>query len=384
MLQCPHFPRCGGCSTLNIPYEEQLVAKRSLLHKLFAQHTNVIPPVVASPQTVYYRHKVQLPFGIAGKGASFRPTVGCYAVDSHAVVDQHTCLIQDRECSTIAWTIREWAVCTRLTVYNERSGQGFLRHIVLRKGAGTGEILIGLVTNGGRPDGSRNLSRLLLSMLKKKGIDEGRIAGVIQNVNTRHTNVVLGSEEHIWWGRPYIKELLGEWKYKIGMSTFFQVNPYQIPNLYNEVLRYITPGGRVIDGYCGVGSIALWISRKAALVRGIEENPLSVQAARTAAKLNNVANVSFIAGDAVDELFRSVRDGFTDIVLDPPRKGLAEGAVTAIRDSGVKRVIYVSCNPQTLLRDVLQLQPEFRLKSLQGVDMFPHTGHVEAVGVLER
>ena len=385
MINCPHFlPRCGGCSTLTTPYNEQLAAKHALLQELFLPLDATVPPVLKSPQTEYYRHKVQLPFGTSGKGAVLRPTIGCYAVDSHKVIDQHTCRIQERDLSTIAWTLREWAVRTGLPVYSERTGNGFLRHVVLRKAAGTGEVLIGLVTNGGRIEGSRHLSRMLLSMLEKKSLSGSVVTGVVQSINTRLTNVVLGSEEQVWWGRPYIKEVLGEWRYKIGLSTFFQVNPFQTANLYNEVLRHIVPGSRVLDCYCGVGSIALWISRKAALVQGVEENPVSVQAARTAARLNDATNVRFVAGDAETELHRSVREGFSCVVVDPPRKGLTESSIETIKNSGIGRVVYVSCNPQTLLRDVRLLQSEFRLLSVQGVDMFPHTGHVEAVALLDR
>ncbi|MBN1760485.1 MAG: 23S rRNA (uracil(1939)-C(5))-methyltransferase RlmD [Chitinispirillaceae bacterium] len=385
MISCPHFPRCGGCSTLTTPYREQLNAKHALLRELFHPFTDTVPPVIGSPQSEYYRHKVQLPFGTAGRGSSMKPTVGCYSTDSHHVVDQHACRIQDRDLSTIAWTLRDWAVKTGLPVYNERTGNGFLRHVVLRKGAGTGEVLIGLVTSGGRIEGSRSVARLLLSMLGKKRLNDSTVVGIVQNVNTRRTNVVLGNEEYLWWGRPYLKELMGEWKYKIGISTFFQVNPFQTPNLYNEVLRYIEPGSRVIDCFCGVGSIALWISRKAAQVKGIEENPESIRAARTAAKLNGAENVQFITGDAEAQLCRTVREGYSCVVVDPPRKGLTEGSLAAINDSGINRVVYVSCNPQTLRRDVEQLQSaSFYLRSVQGVDMFPHTVHIEAVALLDR
>ncbi len=384
MPSCPHFPRCGGCTSLTTPYVEQLATKQHYLEQLFGSLTNTIPPVIGSPQTEYYRHKVQLPFGTGGKSTAKRPKLGCYATDSHTVVDQYTCRIQDRDLSTIAWTVREWAGKSGLPVYNERTGKGLLRHVVLRKGAGTGEVLIGLVTNGGRVDGSRNLARRLLSMLEKKPLSGCTVAGIVQSVNTRRTNVVLGTEEHIWWGRPYIKELLGAWRYKMELSTFFQVNPYQTPNLYNEVLRTIVPGSRVLDCYCGVGSIALWISRTAERVRGIEENHASVKAARTAAKINGADNVQFTTGDAETELCRGVTDGYPCVVVDPPRKGLTESSIAAVKNSGLDRIIYVSCNPQTLVRDVQLLHPEFHLTSLQGVDMFPHTAHIETVAVLER
>ena len=384
MKNCPHFPRCGGCSRLDVPYREQLSTKRQMLSDLFSRFDVPVSPVFPSPQHYYYRHKVQLPFGYAGRGTTGKPLLGCYATDSHRVVDQHHCLIQERELSIIAWTIRAWADRTGLSVYDERTGKGFLRHVLLRKGAGTGEVLVGLVTNGKRPEGSRQLARLLLSMIDDVSLKESAIVGIVQNVNLRHTNVVLGTEEHVWWGRTYIKELLGTWRYKISCSTFFQVNPFQTPRLYNEVKRHVPQHSRVVDYYCGVGSIALWISDKAAAVHGIEENRSAVQAARTASKLNDARNITFTPGDAGDALLHFSKEGFSCAVVDPPRKGIGSQQIKMLTSSRLERIIYVSCNPHTLKRDAKFLQHSFQLISLQGIDMFPHTDHCECVAVFDR
>jgi len=380
--RCPHFPACGGCTALNLPYSEQLGIKRRTLVDLFGGLTDSIPPLVATPQPYYYRHKVQLPFGYEGKKGGL--TLGCYALDSHKVVNQKTCLIQDRDCSTVAWSVRKWAKQTGMTVYNDRTAKGFLRHVLLRKAAATGEILVGLVTNGARIEGSRQLARLLLSTIEEESLSSGRVVGIVQNVNTRDTNVVLGNEEHIWWGRPFIKEKLGEWSFRIGLSTFFQINPFQTPALYNEVLRHIPSRARVLDCYCGVGSISLWISRAAESVAGIEENHSSVQAARVSASINKVKNVSFHVGDVSAELPRLSRQGYTCAVFDPPRKGLAPELPSIIASSSIERIIYVSCNPHTLRRDTELLAPSFRLVSIQGVDMFAHTDHIECVALFDR
>lgn len=381
---CIHFPACGGCSRLSVPYEEQLHAKQRTITDLFAPFTTTIHPIIPSPELYYYRHKVQLPFGFDGRGKAGRLTLGCYAVDSHHVVDQRMCLIQDRDCSKIAWTIREWAKHTGLSVFNERTRKGFLRHILLRKGNGTGEVLVGLVTNGGRPEGSRQLARLLLERLGNVRLQGSTIVGIVQNVNTRPTNVVLGNEEEVWWGRPYLKEVMGRWRYKIGLSTFFQVNPYQTSQLYNEVARHVSVEARVLDCYCGVGSIAFWVSEKAASVLGIEENRSAIRAARTGAAVNKAENVSFKAGDVAAEMSRYLQTGYTCAILDPPRKGLDQGLTHILTTSAIERIIYVSCNPQTLKRDIELLKPRYRLTSLQGFDMFPHTDHIECVAVLKR
>jgi 23S rRNA (uracil1939-C5)-methyltransferase len=381
---CNHFQKCGGCELLDKNYKDQLTIKHDLLNNLFWDWNIKIPPVIGSPQPYYYRHKVQLPFGEQRKGKQHNVILGCYGTDSHEVIDQNECHLQDPELSIIAWNIKKWAQETGLTVYNEKYHQGFLRHVLLRKGAGTGEILIGLVTNGERPEGSRFLSGKLLELINKNG-GTHKIVGIVQNVNTRKTNVVLGNREYIWWGRPYIKEKLGELKFKVGLSTFFQVNPYQTPNLYNQVFQNIPEKSRVIDLYCGVGSISLWISRQASKVFGIEENAASVQAARTAASLNGLRNVSFLAGD-VSELLSElvIKKDFDIAVVDPPRKGLDSEGVKMLTEAHLKRIIYVSCNPQSLCEDLKNLNGSYHLSSVTGVDMFPQTTHVECVAVLDK
>jgi 23S rRNA (uracil1939-C5)-methyltransferase len=381
---CCHFPQCGGCTILDKKYAFQLELKKGTLRTLFKDWEGIEPAIIKSPEQYFYRHKVQLPFSTIHSGKKDKIGLGCFARESHIVVDQKECFIQDKALTIVAYGIREWAEKARMTIYNEASGKGFLRHVLLRRGAGTAEILIGLVTNGGRPDGSRFLSKMLLDIVQARLGQMGTIVGIVQNVNTRDTNVVLGTIENVWWGRPYIKELLGSLKFKLEMSTFFQVNPYQTPNLYNEVLGHIPDDSRVLDLYSGVGSISLWLASKAKEVVGIEENKVSISAARTASSLNQIKNVRFVAGDVTELLPDYTRSGFECAVIDPPRKGIDKKSVDSIMGSTLKRLVYVSCNPQTLARDVALMQKKYRLVSLTGVDMFPHTDHIEAVGVLER
>lgn len=384
MAVCSHFPRCGGCSSIDKPYIEQCAAKDRNLHGLFAAYRLSIAPIIPSPQPRYYRHKVQLPFGTSGRTTGLKPTIGCYASDSHTVVDQSMCLVQDPDLSTIAWTVRDWARETHQSIYNEKTHRGFLRHIVLRKAAGTAEVLIGFVTNGGRPAGSRTYATRLLKMLAPRLSTGCSVVGIVQSVNTRDTNVVLGTEEHVWWGRPYIKEVLGNWRFKIELSTFFQVNPFQTPQLYNEVLRWVPQGAHVLDLYCGVGSISLWVCARAATVTGVEVNRTAIRAAQTAAKLNNVKNVTFSVGDAGVDSFLLAKDTYSVLIVDPPRKGLSNGMEKTVKASNLNRVIYVSCNPETLVRDITLLEPEFKLVAVQGIDMFPATDHIECVAILDR
>jgi 23S rRNA (uracil1939-C5)-methyltransferase len=382
---CPHFGRCGGCQCLDKSYDEQLKEKKERLQKIFEfAGFPAMPDIIPSPQIYHYRHKVQLPFGVKRAGKRPSLVLGCYANDSHEVVDQYVCLIQDEELSRIAWSVRDWARSAGLSVYDERSGKGILRHVLLRKGSGTGEILIGLVTNGSRPVGLRRLAADLLDAAQKalRG-SKSKIAGIVQNVNTRETNVVLGEQEFAWWGRPFIFEKLGPYRFRVGLQMFFQVNPCQTPRLYDEVVRWIENGPAVIDCYCGVGSLSLWIAGKSRIVLGIDENGASIAAAKRAAEANGARNVRFVKGDAGVEL-PVLMDGFDTVVFDPPRKGLEPEIIETLLACPLKRVIYVSCDAVALARDVKALLPAWKLVSLQGVDMFPHTNHLESVAVLDK
>jgi 23S rRNA (uracil1939-C5)-methyltransferase len=383
---CPHFGRCGGCRTLDKKYEDQLSEKKRIIEKLFlSAEISSLPDIIPSPQEFNYRHKVQLPFGVKKQGKRQLITLGCYANNTHEVVDQHACLVQDNELSKVAWSVRDWAQGSGLTVYNEKTGTGFLRHVLLRKAAGTGEILVGLVTNGPRPTGLRRLAGTLLEAIEKTSAGLGKkVVGIVQNVNMRDTNVVLGEQEFAWWGRPFLFEKLGTYRCKIGLSTFFQVNPFQTPRLYDEVLRWIEQGPAVLDVYCGVGGIALWVSKKSRTVTGIEEKGASIAAAKKAAEINGVRNVRFVKGDAAVLLPDLARQGYEVAIFDPPRKGLDPSIIAALLALPLKRAIYVSCSPESLARDVRALSPAWKLVSLQGVDMFPHTEHLECVAVLDR
>lgn len=382
---CRHFPRCGGCQTLHIPYSEQVAAKQRIVEDLFGDFRGVvIPSLLESPRETGYRHKVQLPFGTVREGKALRPVLGCYAEGSHEVVDQTECEVQDPALSRAAWAVRAWAQRERVPVYDERTGSGFLRHVLLRKGLSSGEILLGLVANGPRPPFYRNLLKTLLPSLSRalEGQD-GRIVGIVQDVNTRSTNVVLGGVEEPWWGRSFLKEKIGAHSFHVELSTFVQVNPYQTPRLYEEAARHVPEGGRVLDAYCGMGTITLWLAGKSREVVGVEENPRSIEAARAAARANSVRNVRFVRGDAAVELPRLAGDGWDAVVVDPPRSGLSPESLEALRSGSAARLVYVSCNPATLRRDA-ELLAGWRLSEVRGVDMFPQTSHVECVARFDR
>ncbi|MDB5047503.1 MAG: rlmD [Fibrobacteres bacterium] len=395
---CLHFPDCGGCQTLDQEYPAQLLRKEEELRLHFSDWKGLrIDPVLPSPRTEGYRHKVQLPFGLERRGAILEVTLGCYAAGSHVVVDQSECLVQDPGLSRIAWAVREWAIARKVPVYREDTGIGWLRHLLLRKGAGTGEILMGLVTNGSGP-GPRDLLPDLLQRCREalSGADGGgELVGVVQSLNAERTNVVLGGEEKLWWGRPRLREKLGPFFFPVGVSTFFQVNPFQTPRLYDLAAAGIPEGAAVLDLYSGIGSIALWASGRAGSVLGIEENPASVESAAQAAADNGIANVRFLAADVADALAKPERylgdaglpadaiSGADAVILDPPRKGMEPAVRDALAALAPSRIVYVSCNPATLARDARAMAGRYRLASLAPIDMFPHTRHVECVAVFD-
>ena len=384
---CRHFPRCGGCQILDVDYPEQLRRKQAdVLGHFAAWPAARIDPILPSPVLTGYRHKVQLPFGAGGGARGGKGvTLGCYAAGSHRVVDQEECLVQEPGLSRLAWGVRDWAQAQGLGIYREDTGKGLLRHLLLRRGAATGEILLGLVTNGPWPDAQERLPSLLEACRQALVVpgESGRLVGVVQHINPNRTNVVLSGEERTLWGRPYLKENLGAFAFRVGLSTFFQINPFQTPRLYALVGAAIPRGEAVLDLYCGIGSISLWVSPGAREIFGVEENPASVAAARRAAEANGVGNAGFLASDAGPALAGIAPCRFGTAIVDPPRKGLEPQVRESLEKLGLARLIYVSCFPATLARDALALAGAFRLASVSPVDMFPHTRHVECVAVLE-
>jgi len=260
---CRHFPLCGGCTFLDRPYSQELSEKEEHVRSLLEPVGFEIGGIMGSPRTEGWRHKVQLPFGAWKSGKEVHPVMGCYARDSHLVVDQQECRIQDPDLTATAFAVRQWAHRGAMPIYDERTGNGFLRHILLRKASATGEILLGLVCNARRPPHYRAMLKPLLEGVAKalEGTD-AKLVGVVQNTNMRDTNVVLGGLEEPWWGRNWIKEKLGEQTYHLEISTFFQVNPFQTPRLYNLVRDAVPEGSRLLDAYCGLGTIGAWCASK--------------------------------------------------------------------------------------------------------------------------
>lgn len=393
---CRHFPTCGGCQILDLEYAEQLISKEEELRRHFTEWPELpISSILPSPKIFEYRHKVQLPFGFEARGQEWNSmkrkqlgpdapavlaTIGCYAAGSHSVVNQEECLVQDPELSQMAWAVRDWANANHISIYKEEDGSGWLRHLLLRRGATTGEILLGIVTNG-----IGNFSETALAKLLER-INNEKLVGIVQNVNTMRNNVVLGEEEHLIWGREYLKEFLGPFAFSVGMSTFFQVNPFQTPRLYDLAVNAIPNQSTVLDLFSGLGTIAIWAAQNARKVLGIESNKNAVAAARIAVLENKINNIEFLESNVTRALTeeKELLNQFDVAIVDPPRKGLEVKIRDGLEALNLKRIIYVSCFPPTLARDALAFQKTFRLVSLAPVDMFPHTRHIECVAVFDR
>ena len=386
--ECMHFGTCAGCDLLDLPYAEQLKEKELEVKDIFRDWKNLpIKKTMPSPEEYFYRHKVQLPFGHKKGKYEEILTLGLHAKDYSKIIDLKECKIQDEALSAIAWDVRDWAREEKYTAYNERYDRGFLKYLILRKSHFSGEILVCLVTSTPKEIVKKKLESLILKIqttlskpeLKGKSI----LAGIIQNINKEKTTMAIGDHERLLWGKKYIKEELGGFKYRVGLSTFIQVNPFQTPRLYEEIINNVPEGANVIDAYCGIGTISLWLSKKAKSVLGIESNPHSIEFANIAVKENKIRNVKFLVGDSA-RILSQLEGSHEILVVDPPRSGLERNCVNAILAMDFKKIIYVSCNPETLEEDARNLSRQYTLKSVQPVDMFPQTFHIESVAVFEK
>ncbi|EMM76266.1 23S rRNA (uracil-5-)-methyltransferase RumA [Leptospira santarosai str. 2000030832] len=385
---CLHYPECAGCDRLHIVYEKQLWHKQREIEKRFVGFQGLeIRPIVKSPKDQMYRHKVQLPFGRRKIGKKTVLTLGLHNKENTYIIDQKECRIQDADLTIVASAIRHWARIENFVPYNEKNGSGLLRHIVLRKANASQEILVGIVTNADEIPGRKKLTNGLHSYIQQFLIKEkskAEVVGILQNVNRRNTKIVLGEKETTWYGRHFVKEKIGDLDFQIGLSTFFQVNPFQIENLYDLVLEEIPKDSSVVDAYCGIGTISLYVASKSKKVIGLEENPNSIRSAIGAANANGIVNVTFIKGKVLHTLRTALGEKTDVVILDPPREGLDSDTKRILINSKISRILYVSCNPETLLRDAVELTKTFKYKKITPVDLFPHTSHLESVSVFTR
>lgn len=377
-MKCNISKKCGGCQFQGIPYKEQLKKKQKKEQSLLGAYRKVCP-IIGMENPYYYRNKVHAVFDRDRKGNIIS---GIYEEGTHRVVPVENCLIEDEKSQAIIRTIRGMLKSFKIRTYDEDTGYGLLRHVLIRRGFSTGEIMVVLVTGSPIFPSKNNFVKAL-----RKAHPE--ITTVVLNVNDRQTSMVLGDREKPIFGPGFIKDRLCGCMFRISPESFYQVNPVQTEILYQTAIDYAGLTGKetVIDAYCGIGTIGLIAAKKASKVIGVELNKDAVKDARINAKENKITNAAFYQGDAGRFMVEMAAKGEkADVVfMDPPRAGSAERFLSSVVKLSPKKVIYISCNPETLARDLKYLtKHHYKVEKIQPVDMFPFCDHVETVCSLSR
>ena len=413
---CPIYKQCGGCQLQHLSYDAQLRWKRQLvidnlerIGKLRVAGARaesgaaemeavadagvgagsggtmaegiVVHPTLGMSDPWRYRNKAQVPIGLAA-GEEGGLIGGFYAQGSHRIIDMEACLIQHENNDALVAAVKRIAGELGIRPYNEETGKGMLRHVIARYGFNTGEIMVVLVTNG------RDIPRRdeLVGLIREAIPD---VRSICQNVNRQQTNVIFGDETRVLWGSEVIYDTIGDIRFAISARSFYQVNPVQTEVLYRKALDYAGLSGEeiVIDAYCGIGTISLFLAQKAREVYGVEIVPEAIEDAKRNALVNEIRNVRFEVGGAEVVIPEWKRQGIAPdvIVVDPPRKGCDAALLETILAMRPERVVYVSCNPSTLARDLRVLEDGgYCTVEVQPVDMFPHTTHIENVALIVR
>ena len=376
---------CGGCPLLGLDYAEQLKQKEEKVRALVGKY-GPVHPIRGMEQPYHYRNKVISTFapGFGGKLTS-----GIYAANSHKVLPVESCLLQDEVLDKTMQAVRAAANACRYQPYDEDKGTGLVRHCLLRRGVATGQVMVVLVTAQPVLPGAKNFVKALLAEAAQRGVT---VTTVVQNVNSRKTSVVLGEAEKVLYGKGFILDTLCGKTYAISPRSFYQVNPAQTAVLYGLAVEAAKLTGKevVLDAYCGIGTIGLCAAGRAKQVIGVERNPDAVRNACANAAANKINNARFICADATDWMRAAAQPNsglpHPDVVfLDPPREGSTPACIDAVAAMKPKRVVYVSCNPETLARDLTHLTRRgWKALKIQPVDMFPHTEHVETVVLLSK
>ena len=380
---CPVARQCGGCQIQAMNYEAQLAFKtrkvENNLKRIGKFEEIPMESIIGMEDPFHYRNKAQFPFG---KNRDGKIITGFYAGRTHSIIENTSCHLGKEVNEEILEKILAWMNAFHVEPYNEATGKGLMRHSLIRCGFRTGEIMVCLVINGRKIPGEE----ALVDSLK---IIPG-MTSISLNVNKEKTNVILGREVINLWGRPYIEDYIGEVKYQISPLSFFQVNPVQTERLYGKALEYagLTGEETVWDLYCGIGTISLFLARKARKVYGVEIIPDAIEDARRNASLNGFTNTEFYVGKAEEVLPEKYeKEGVRAdvIVVDPPRKGCDENLLSTMVKMQPERIVYVSCDSATLARDLRYLCDNgYELKRVCPADMFPQTVHVETVVLLQR
>ena len=376
-LICPYRKRCGGCQLLNMSYAEQLSHKQKTEIRLLGSFCHV-DEIIGMETPYHYRNKAQYAFSYYGG----KILCGVYQSSTHRVVDIDSCLITTEKADEIAQTVKKLVKSFKLKTYDEKTGQGFMRHVLVKTGFRSGEIMVVLVTGTQEFPKKRSFVNALLKA-------HPEITTVVQNVNNRFTSMVLGDKSTVLYGDGKITEELCGLRFRISPKAFYQINPIQTEILYSKALEFAAFKGdeTIIDAYCGTGTIGLIASKSVKKVIGVEINPDAVKDAKENAKLNGIKNAEFYTADAGEFMTALARQGekIDAVIMDPARAGADVPFLSSLVSLSPKKVVYVSCNPETLARDLRYLVKNgYKVRKIQPVDMFPHTEHVETVLLMTR
>ncbi|CUA80778.1 23S rRNA (uracil(1939)-C(5))-methyltransferase RlmD [Anoxybacillus suryakundensis] len=378
---CTVYKQCGGCQLQHLSYEGQLKAKHKQVKEVLARIGKVehaiVHPVLGMNDPWRYRNKAQVPVGEREGGL----VAGFYKERSHDIIDMDACLIQQEMNDTVVQTVKQICEQYNIPAHNEQTHKGILRHIMARYGATTKEVMVVLITRTEELPHKKKIVEAIVERVPN-------VKSIVQNINPKRTNVIMGEHTRVLWGSEYIYDYIGDIRFAISARSFYQVNPEQTKVLYEKALEYaeLTGTETVIDAYCGIGTISLFLAKNAKKVYGVEVVSEAIEDAKRNAALNGMTNVEFAVGEAEVVIPKWYEQGVKAdcIVVDPPRKGCDETLLQTMIAMKPKRIVYVSCNPATLARDLRILEGGgYQTLEVQPVDMFPHTVHVECVAKLE-
>lgn len=369
--RCKVATSCGGCVFMNLNYDEQCKLKENRVNEVLkniGKISNKVEKFHKMENPYNYRNKIQVPFGY---DKQHRLVYGFFKAKSHDIVYSESCEIQDARASKILKSLQNLFISFKIEPYNEDTGRGLIRHVLIRTAHYTKEIMLVLVTTGDNFYGKNNLVKAILK-------DNPEITTIVQNINNNHTNVILGNKELVLYGPGFIYDYLCDVKFKISSKSFYQTNPIQTEKLYSLAIEKakLNKEDVILDAYCGIGTIGLIASKNCKEVYGVEIVKEAIEDAKNNARINHIENAHYECKDAKDYV---LDNKFDCIFVDPPRKGLDSNFINALLQIECKKIVYISCDPATLARDLNILKEKYIIESVECVDMFPHTSHVETI-----
>lgn len=374
---CPYMKKCGGCQYIDVPYEVQLAEKQKAMEKLLGKFGKM-ERILGMDDPYHYRHKVHAVFGYE-KGAAIS---GIYEEKSHRIVKIDRCRIEHEKADEIIVSIRQLLKSFKIRTYDEKTDMGLLRHVVVRVSKATGQIMVILVLRSPILPSKNNFAKTLVKL-------HPEISTIVINVNEKRTTMVLGKRDIVLYGKGYIEDSLCDVTFRLSPQSFYQVNPMQTEILYTKAIEMAQLTGKeaVVDAYCGIGTVGLVAAKKAKSVVGVELNPEAVKDARENAKRNKAFNATFVCDDAGKWMIKAAEQGMrADVVfMDPPRSGSDEPFLSSLCKAAPRKVVYISCGPDTLARDLAYMTKRgYKVVKMQPVDMFPMTSHCEMIVLLQR